>query len=214
MEHASALSPPATHIIYVTGEKMPYTSLSKAKQAGAIVTFRKKPISLSAVNKLYSIYDAIKANGKKTVNPMAVAMSTWKDMIVLKNSVWALKPQKKENKSNKAESIGDGYGYSMNMGVAPLPMLVGSAKMGDGSMETFKALLRDALLALFGEKYLYIVSTYRTKVVVDIDSGKQVGYYEVPYTVKKGSFNFGTPVKVVKLTKFQKAEQKRRKEKI
>ena len=41
-----------------------------------------------------------------------------------------------------------------------------------------------------------------------------MGYYEVPYTIKNGSFNFGTPVKVVKLTKFQKAEQKRLKKKI
>lgn len=195
---------------------MPYTSLSKAKQAGAIVTFRKKPISLSAVNKLYSIYDAIKTNGKKTVNPMAVAMSMWKAVVVLKNDVWTLKPQKKESKESKqkTESLGGGYGYSVNMGVAPLPMPSGSVKIGDGSMETFKAMLRDALLALFGEKYLYIVSTYRTKVVVDIDSGKQMGYYEVLYTIKKGSFSFGTPVKVVKLTKFQKAEQKRLKKKI
>lgn len=217
MEHASALSPPATHIIYVTGEKMPYTSLSKAKQAGAIVTFRKKPISLSAVNKLYSIYDAIKSNGKKTVNPMAVAMSTWKTTVVLKNGVWTLKPQKKESK-RKAESISGGYGYPMPAGgVTSLPMPAGSAKMGDGSMETFKDMLRDALRALFGEKqYVYIISTYRTKVVVDVESngGKATGYYEVPYTIKKGSFNFGTPVKVVRLTKFQKAEQKRRKEKI
>ena len=191
---------------------MPYTSLSKAKQAGAIVTFRKKPISLSAVNKLYSIYDAIKANGKKTANPMAVAMSTWKATVVLKNGVWALKPQKKES---KAESIGGGYGYPINVGsVTSFPMPSGSAKVGDGSMETFKVILRDALQALFGEKYLYIVSTYRTKVVVDIDTGKQMGYYEVPYTIKNGSFNFGTPVKVVKLTKFQKAEQKRLKKKI
>lgn len=193
---------------------MPYTSLSKAKQAGAIVTFRKKPISLSAVNKLYSIYDAIKANGKKTVNPMAVAMSTWKAVVVLKNDVWTLKPQKKESK-HKAESIGGGYGYPINVGsVTSFPMPSGSSKVGDGSMETFKNMLRDALHALFGEKYLYIVSTYRTKVVVDIDSGKQMGYYEVPYTIKKGSFNFGTPVKVIKLTKFQKAEQKRLKKKI
>lgn len=194
---------------------MPYTSLSKAKSKGAIVTFRKKPISLSAVNKLYSIYDAIKANGKKTVNPMAVAMSTWKDMVVLKNGVWTLKPQKKESKEpkQKNESFYGGYGYPMGAGVTPLPMPTGSAKMGDGSMETFKAILKDALLALFGEKYLYIISTYRTKVVVDIDSGKQMGYYEVPYTIKNGNFNFGAPVKVVKLTKFQKVEQKKRKEK-
>ena len=87
-------------------------------------------------------------------------------------------------------------------------MPAGSAKIGDGSLESFRNMLRDALLALFGKKYLYIVSTCRTKVIVDIDDPKQAGYYEVPYKIKAGKFSFGTPVKVIKLTKFQKAERK------
>jgi hypothetical protein len=194
---------------------MPWTSLSKAKKAGAITNFRKKPISLSAVNKLYDIYDTIKADSKKVKNPMAVAMSTWKGLLVLKNDVWILKPpkKKKESKETKKDQVKEvygvgGYPVSDTGGVTGLRMPAGSAKIGDGSMESFKDILRDALKALFGKTYLYIISTYRTKVFVDIDDGKQAGYYEVPYTVKKGTISFGTPIKVVKLTKFQKAEQK------
>lgn len=194
---------------------MPWTSLSKAKKAGAIINFHKKPISLSAVNKLYDIYDAIKADSKKVKNPMAVAMSTWKGTIELKNDVWVLKSpkKKKENKKTKKDQVKEAYsvgGYPVgDTGAAiGLRMPAGSAKIGDGSMESFKDILRDALKSLFGKTYVYIISTYRTKVFVDVDSGTNAGYYEVPYTVKKGTISFGTPVKVVKLTKFQKAEQK------
>ena len=193
---------------------MPWTSLSKAKKAGAITNFHKKPISLSAVNKLYDIYDTIKADSKKIKNPMAVAMSTWKELLVLKNDVWILKPpKKKESKETKKDQVKEvygvgGYPVSDTGGVTGLRMPAGSAKIGDGSMESFKDMLKDALKGLFGKTYLYIISTYKTKVFVDIDSGEEAGYYEVPYTIKKGTFSFGTPVKMVKLTKFQKAEQK------
>lgn len=191
---------------------MPYTSLSKAKKAGAITTYLNKPLSLAAVNKLYDIYDGIKAGSKKVKNPMAVAMSTWKGNIELKNGVWLLKPKKEcitpTKKKRIKESLGVG-GYPVSTtGVKGFSMPAGSGKIGDGSMESFRNALRDALLALFDKQYLYIIATYKTKVYVDVDEGKKAGYYEIPYSIKDGAFIFGTAVKVMKLTKFQKAEQK------
>lgn len=175
---------------------MPWTSLSKAKKAGAITNFRKKPMSITAVNKLYDIYDSIKAKGK-TDNAMAVAMSTWKGLVVLKNGVWALKPaSKKESKEQVKKEQNE------------IPLPAGATRVGDGSFEAFRDRLRDALIALFGKKYLYLVATYRTKVVIGVDESERNTYYEVPYKVKNGQFDFGTAVKVVKQTRFQKAEQK------
>ncbi len=172
-------------------------TVKKKKKTDKITTFRKKPISSEASKALYSIYDSIKAGGKSD-NPMAVAMSKWKESVVLKNGSWTLKAKPK--KESKKESI--------NPSTVGLQMPAGSAKVGDGSFESFRNMLRDALLALFGKKYLYIVSTFRTKVIVDIDEGNQAGYYEIPYIIKAGKFSFGTSVKVIKLTKFQKAERK------
>lgn len=189
---------------------MPYTSLSKAKEAGAITTFQKKPISLSALNKLYSIYDGIK-DDKKVKNPMAIAMSTWKGTVELQNGVWTLKAQKKESKTAKKSQIKEavgGYPVS-NTGVKGLKMPAGSAKIGNGSMESFRSILRDALKELFGKESVYIIATYQDKVVIEAysDDGKE-NYYEISYTIKDGVFSFGTPVKVVKITSFQKQEQK------
>jgi len=193
---------------------MPYSSLSAASKAGAITTFRKSPMSLDAVNKLYSIYDALKAD-KKISNPMSVAMTTWKGTVALKNGVWLLKamPKKesKKQKRGKTESIG---GYPERTAATSLPMPAGSLKMGDGSMESFKNMLRDALLVLYGKQSVYIIGTYRTKVVIEVYADNKETYYELPYTIKNGSFNFGTPVKVMKLTTYQKAEQKRLKKEV
>ena len=186
---------------------MPWTTLAKAKKAGAITNFRKKPLSIAAINKLYEIYDSIKVKGKVD-NPMAVAMSTWKSLVVLKKGQWVLKPvSKKESKKQKVESSALG-GYEVPLPVTSFSTPVGFAKIGDGSFETFKDVLKNALQALLGKKYLYIIYTYKTKVVVDVDEGTKSGYYEVPYKIKDSKFTFGTPVRVVKLTKFQKAEQK------
>ena len=179
---------------------MPWTNIAKAKKAGAITTFRKKPLSLAAINKLYDVYDSIKTKGKAG-NAMAMAMSTWKSLVVLKNATWVLKPKKESKEQAKEQTE-----------VNEIPLPAGASRVGDGSFETFKDRLRDALKALLGgeKNYLYIVATYRTKVVVEVERGGTAAiHYEIPYKVKKGQFDFGSPVKVVKITKFQKAEQKR-----
>ena len=199
-------------IVFLRRKRMPYSSLSAASKAGAITTFRKSPMSLEAVNKLYSVYDALKAD-TKVANPMAVAMATWKGAVELKNGVWLLKaaPKKESKKRSKTEAIG---GYPEKNVATSLPMPAGSLKMGDGSMESFKAMLRDALQTLYGKQSVYIIGTYRTKVVIEVYADNKETYYELPYTIKNGGFDFGTPVKVKKLTTYQKAEQKRLKKEV
>lgn len=81
--------------------------------------------------------------------------------------------------------------------------------LGSGSFEDFRDALHTALKTQFGGKdiYMYIVATYTSRVCIHVEGGGKSEYYEVPYTVRNGQFDFGTPAKVVKMTKFQKAEQ-------
>ena len=180
---------------------MPYGSIAKAKKAGATTTFRKAPISLPALNKLYGIYDGIKAKGKSN-NSMATAMSAWKSLIVLRKGSWVLKP-KKESKEQRKEQTDAKVAFSFP---------VAARGVGDGSYESFKDSLRAALKDLFGsgKRYVYIVATYRSKVIISVneEGTEKSAYYEVPYSIKNNQFDFGTPVLVVKTTKFLKAEQK------
>jgi len=174
---------------------MPWKTVSAAKKAGAIINYQKKPISLSAINKLYEIYDAIKADGKAD-DPMAVAMDSWKDLIELKNGRWVLKPKKK---TEQAE--------------VELAIPAGISKLGDGSVEAFKEMLANNLKDYFGKGYyVYIVSTYRDKVYVSVEDSKtyKIVYYEVPYKITKLGIELGTITKVEKVTKFQRAEQNNR----
>ena len=181
---------------------MPWGSVTLAKKAGAITKYRKKPISIAAINKLYEIYDSVKGE-KKVDSPMAVAISSWKGLVTLKNGTWVLKPVKKAAKKETADRA------QLAREEVALPM--GAKKLvSGGSFEDFKETLKNALEAQFGgkETYMYIVGTYTTKVCVHIERAGKSEYYEIPYTVKGGLFSFGTPVKVVKVTKFQKADQK------
>jgi len=158
----------------------------------------KKAVALPAVNKLYDIYDAIKAQGTAK-NPFAVAMASWKELIKLKNGrIWVLKPVKKaEQAMGEQEEV-------------ELPFPVGMAGIGDGSLESFKDALTNQLKGYFGSaRYVYITATYRTKAIVDVEDRKTGAsdYYEMPYKVTKLGIEFGSPVKVKKVTTFQKMEQ-------
>ena len=81
----------------------------------------------------------------------------------------------------------------------------------DGSFESFKNALSNAAKDSFGgkDKYVYIVSTFKAKLVLSIEDHNGNGatiYYEIPYKATKSGFEFGTPVRVTKVTSFQKAE--------
>lgn len=176
---------------------MPWKTVALAKKAGAITHYHKKPIAIQAINKLYEIYDAIK-NNKTIENPMAVAISTWKGLVVLKKGTWVLKPKKAKKEQREGEGKTEAW------------FPIGVSYIGGASLEDFREALRTALQAVFeGEKtYLTLVATYRTKVYINKETNGVSEYYEVPYTVKNGQFEFGTPVKMVKRIKFQKADQK------
>ena len=178
---------------------MPWSSIKKAKEAKAITRYSKKAISIAAINKLYSIYDSIKAQGGAD-NPFAVAMASWKQLVTLKNGrIWVMKPQKKK----KSEQHIDEQGID-------LPLPAGMSYAGDGSLESFKDNLQSALKGHFGgKKYVYIVATYRSKVVVSVEGegGGASNYYELTYKVSKAGIEFGSPIKMKKIIKYQKAEQ-------
>ena len=89
----------------------------------------------------------------------------------------------------------------------------GISRVGNGSLESFKDKLGDAVRSLFGkDQYVYITATFRNRVIVSVESkGGGSDYYEVPYKVTKIGFEFGTYKKVEKVIKFQKAEQEFRK---
>jgi len=125
-------------------------------------------------------------------------MDSWKELIKLKNGrIWVLKPQKKTESEEK---------------VADSPFPSGIFDIGDGTLETFRTSMDNAVKGQFGAKnYVYIVATYKSKVVVSVENEKshKSEYYELPYTytVSKNIFKFGHPVKVKKMTSYLKAEQ-------
>jgi hypothetical protein len=84
-------------------------------------------------------------------------------------------------------------------------------EIGSESFEDFTKKLKNALENYLGQKYIYVVATYRNKVDVNVENSAGMSeYYEIPYEVKKGEFVFGSPVKVVKVTTFQKVESMRK----
>lgn len=67
---------------------MPYDSISAAKEAGFPTTAGGASLTLSQINKLASIYDAVKAAGTVD-NPMAVAWTQWKKLYHKSGDGWA-----------------------------------------------------------------------------------------------------------------------------
>jgi len=89
---------------------------------------------------------------------------------------------------------------------------LGIPAIGNGSFEDFKNALHIALDMQFGgkETYIYIVAMYTAKVCIHVEGRGKSEHYEIPYTVRSGQFDFGTPVRVVKKTTFVKAQEAKR----
>lgn len=79
---------------------MPYNSISDAKSAGFPTSAEGIDLTLSQINKLARIYDAIKA-GKKVDNPMAVAWTQWKKLYSKSGDQWSA--------NSEHDSIPEGY---------------------------------------------------------------------------------------------------------
>ena len=73
---------------------MPYESIETAKKAKFPITAEKAPLTLSQINHLARIYDAIKKAGSAD-NPMAVAWTQWKELYEKKDDKWVLKEGQK-----------------------------------------------------------------------------------------------------------------------
>ena len=73
---------------------MPYSSIKEAKDAKFPTTAEKAPLTLSQINHLARIYDAIKKAGSAD-NPMAIAWTQWKELYEKKDDKWVLKESKK-----------------------------------------------------------------------------------------------------------------------
>lgn len=178
---------------------MPWSSVKSAKKAGALVRYLKKAVSLAAINKLYDIYDSIKGQGTAD-NPFAVAVASWKGLVTLKNGrIWVLKKKKKSEQ------------YTQGQGEVEVPWPTGISGIGDGTLESFKDALGDELKRVLGtgDRYVYVVATYKSKVIAHVEDSKATSsdYYELPYKVTKTGIEFGSPVRVKRVTNFQKAEQ-------
>ena len=72
---------------------MPYESIKAAKEAGFPTTADGAPLTLAQINKLASIYDAVKAEGTAE-NAMAIAWTQWKALYVKEEDVWVLRKGK------------------------------------------------------------------------------------------------------------------------
>ena len=77
---------------------MPYESIEAAKKAKFPTTAEKAPLTLSQINHLARIYDAIKEAGSAD-NPMAVTWTQWKELYEKKDDKWMLKEGKKGTSS-------------------------------------------------------------------------------------------------------------------
>jgi len=66
---------------------MPYQSISVAEDDGFPITAEGVPLTLSQINKLASIYDAVKEQGTAD-NPMAVAWTQWKQIYKKEGDKW------------------------------------------------------------------------------------------------------------------------------
>jgi len=73
---------------------MPYKSIEAAKKGNFSTIADKIPLTLSQVNHLARIYDAIKKAGSAD-NPMAVAWTQWKELYKKEKDKWVLKEGKK-----------------------------------------------------------------------------------------------------------------------
>lgn len=73
---------------------MPYESIETAKKAKFPITAEKAPLTLSQINHLARIYDAIKKAGSAD-NPMAVAWTQWKELYEKKDDKWVPKEGQK-----------------------------------------------------------------------------------------------------------------------
>ena len=174
---------------------MPWNTIKAAKKAKAITKYKSKSIALAAINKLYDIYDSIKAQGKAD-NPFAVAMASWKDLIKLKDGrIWVLKPK-------KIKEQGD----------AEVAFPTGMSSYKDGSFESLKDQLANTLKDYFGkDNYVYVVATYKTKLIVSVEDKQTYTpeYYQVDYKINKEGIELKNFTKVLKVVSYQKAEQLR-----
>ena len=69
---------------------MPYDSIAAAKTAGFPTSAEDIPLTISQINELASLHDAIKEAGTAK-NPMAVALTKWKELYEVKGKKWVLK---------------------------------------------------------------------------------------------------------------------------
>ena len=79
---------------------MPYESIETAKKAKFPTTAEEAPLTLSQINHLARIHDAIKKAGSAD-NPMAVAWAEWKELYEKKDDKWVLK----EGETAKSEAF-------------------------------------------------------------------------------------------------------------
>jgi hypothetical protein len=69
---------------------MPYKTIAAAKSVGFPTKADGITLTLSQVNKLAAIYDAVKKQGTAK-NPMAVAWTQWKEIYTKKGGKWIKK---------------------------------------------------------------------------------------------------------------------------
>ncbi len=79
---------------------MPYSSMESAKKAGAKTELGGCPLSLTQINKMAEMADAMKAEGKVD-NPWAVAVSNFQRTHKIENGKWVSKAGSKEAASFK-----------------------------------------------------------------------------------------------------------------
>ena len=85
---------------------MPYSSIEAAKEAGFPTSAEGAALTLSQINKLADIYDAVKEGGTAE-NAMAVAWTQWKKLFRKEGDRWVAveKEQEQEQKNIKHDAI-------------------------------------------------------------------------------------------------------------
>lgn len=79
---------------------MPYKSIAAARKAGFPTTAEEVPLTLSQINKLAEIYDAVKKAGTAKV-PFSVAWSAWKKLYKKVGKKWVKREPKVETKESE-----------------------------------------------------------------------------------------------------------------